>query len=298
VTPATRPTIVVTGAQGQVGSELVRCLAPLGEVVATDRATLDLARPEAIAATLRAVKPALVVNAGAYTAVDRAEAERDAAYAINATAPGVLAEEAKRCGAVLIHYSTDYVFDGGATRPYREDDPVGPQTVYGASKLAGERAIAAAGGHAVVFRTSWVYGLHGKNFLLTIRRLAAERDELRVVADQQGVPNWSRALAEATARVVAAGLPALRERAGLYHLSAAGATTWHEFARAIVGPPPPTVVPITTAEYPTPARRPAYSVLDATRFGHVFGFRLPGWREMLASCLASAGGPGRVPAAG
>jgi len=217
-----RATILVTGTQGQIGFELARLLLPHGDVVATDRATLDLADPDAIVAAVRGVKPALIVNAGAYTAVDRAETEAALAHAVNGRAPGIFAEEAKRLGAVLIHYSTDYVFDGTQTSPYPEDAPTGPQNVYGASKLEGERAIAAAGAHALVLRTSWVYGLRGRNFLLTIRRLAAERDELAVVADQFGVPNWSRTLAEATARIVGTGLPALAARCGLYHLSCTG----------------------------------------------------------------------------
>jgi dTDP-4-dehydrorhamnose reductase len=257
-------------------------------VVAADRTTLDLASPDAIVATMRAVKPAIVVNAAAYTAVDRAERERDAAFAVNATAPGILAEEAKRLGALLIHYSTDYVFDGAATQPYHEDDATGPLSVYGASKLDGERAIAASGAAALVFRTSWVYGLTGSNFLLTIRRLAAERDELAIVNDQRGVPNWSRALARATARVLALGSAALRERAGLYHLSSRGDTTWYGFACAIVGDVQrPRVRPITTAQYPTPARRPAYGVLATTRFERTFGFALPPWRDALGECLDS-----------
>ena len=197
------------------------------------------------------------------------------ASAVNGRAPGILADEAKRDGAVLIHYSTDYVFDGARATPYPEEAPTAPLNVYGATKLEGERAIAAVGGHALVFRTSWVYGLRGRNFLLTVRRLAAERDELSIVADQIGVPNWSRALAEATVRVVGAGLPAAAERAGLYHLSAAGRASWYEFARAIVGDAQrPRVVPITTAEYPTPARRPAYGVLATQRFETTFGFAL------------------------
>ena len=202
-----RPTILVTGAHGQIGYELVRLLAPHGDVVAADRGMLDLADPDAIVAVVRGTKPALIVNAGAYTAVDRAETEVAPAHAVNGRAPGILAEEAKRLGAVLIHYSTDYVFDGTRATPYPEDAPPAPLNVYGASKLEGERAIAAAGAHALVLRTSWVYGLRGGNFLLTIRRLAAERDELRIVADQIGVPNWSRTLAAATARIVGAGLP-------------------------------------------------------------------------------------------
>jgi len=289
-----RPTILVTGAQGQIGYELVRLLAPHGDVVATDRATLDLADPDAIVAAVRRAKPALIVNAGAYTAVDLAEREPALARAINGRAPGILGEEAKRLGAVLIHYSTDYVFDGTRTTPYPEDAPAAPQNAYGASKLEGERAIVASGAHALVLRTSWVYGLRGRNFLLTIRRLAAEREEITVVADQTGVPNWSRVLAAATVRIVGAGLPAVAERAGLYHLSCTGQASWYDFARAILGDAPrPRIVPITTAEYPTPARRPAYGVLATSRFTATFGFTLPDWREALASCVASPAAPPR-----
>ena len=280
--------ILVTGANGQVGFELAHWLRPYGRVVAIDSDTLDLADADAIARTMRELSPALVVNAAAYTAVDQAEKERDLAFAINAAAPGVLAEEARRVGATLIPYSTDYVFDGAAREPYDEDAPTGPLCVYGASKLEGERRIAASGAAALVFRTSWVYGLRGRNFLLTIRRLAAERDELRIVADQTGVPNWCRALARATARVVAGGLPAMRERAGLYHLSSSGPATWYEFARAIVGDVPrPRVTPIATADYPTPARRPAYGVLATAKFERTFGFALPNWRDAFVECLAS-----------
>ena len=283
-----RPTILVTGAQGQIGYELVRLLAPHGDVVAADRTTLDLADPDAIVAVVRRAKPALIVNAGAYTAVDLAERESALARAINGRAPGILAEEAKRLGAVLIHYSTDYVFDGTRTTPYPEDAPTAPQNVYGVSKLEGERAIAAAGAHALVFRTSWVYGLRGRNFLLTIRRLAAEREEITIVADQIGVPNWSCALAAATVRIVGTGLPAVAARSGLYHLSCTGQASWYDFARAIVGDAPrPRVVPITTVEFPTPARRPAYGVLATARFEATFGFTLPDWRHALASCVAS-----------
>jgi dTDP-4-dehydrorhamnose reductase len=289
-----RPTILVTGAQGQVGFELIPLLARYGDVVATDRAKLDLADADAIIEAMRDAKPALVVNAGAYTAVDRAETESALAHAVNGRAPGILAEEAKRLGALLIHYSTDYVFDGLATTPYAEAAPTAPANVYGASKLYGERAIAATGAHALIFRTSWVYGLRGKNFLLTIRRLAAERDELAIVADQIGVPNWCRALAEATARIVAAGLPAAVERTGLYHLSSSGAASWYDFACAIIGAAPgPRIVPIATTQYPTPARRPAYGVLGTARFEATFGFALPDWHEVLARCVASPADPAR-----
>jgi len=282
------PTILVTGANGQLGFELARVLAPCGTIVTTDRASLDLADVDSIAATVRAAKPALIVNAAAYTAVDRAQTERDLAHAINGRAPDVLAEEARRIGATLIHYSTDYVFDGHARTPYAEDAPTAPLNVYGESKLAGERAIATSGAHALVFRTSWVYGLRGKNFLLTIRKLAAERDELAIVADQTGVPNWCRALARATRRVVDLGLPKLTERAGLYHMSSTGSATWFEFARAIVGDSErPRLKPITTADFPTPAQRPAYGVLSTAKFERTFGFALPPWRDALAQCVTS-----------
>jgi dTDP-4-dehydrorhamnose reductase len=283
------PTILVTGANGQLGFELARLLAPCGTIVATDRASLDLTDPDAIVAVVRAARPALIVNAAAYTAVDQAEREPEAAYAINARAPGVLADEAKRSGALLIHYSTDYVFDGTAGSPYDEDAPTGPLGVYGASKLEGERAVAASNARALVFRTSWVYGLRGRNFLLTIRRLAAERDELRIVDDQTGVPNWSRALARATRRVVDLGLAGIAQRTGLYHMSSTGAATWFEFARAIVGDAArPRVTPIATKDYPTPARRPAYAVLATAKFERTFGFALPSWRDALSQCMSSA----------
>ncbi|CAG0963690.1 dTDP-4-dehydrorhamnose reductase [Burkholderiales bacterium] len=280
--------ILVTGAAGQLGCELVHALAPLGEVVGVDRAQLDLADPGAIVATVRRVKPALIVNAGAYTSVDLAEKEPALAEAVNGVAPGVLAEEAKRAGALLVHWSTDYVFDGAAGAPYDEDAPARPLSSYGRSKLAGERAVAASGARALVFRTSWVYGRRGRNFLLTMQRLAAERPEIRVVDDQTGVPNWCRDLARATARLASHGLPWLAERGGLYHMSARGSTTWYGFARAILaGVASARVVPITSAEYPTPARRPAYGVLGTARFERTFGFALPDWHTSLAECLAS-----------
>ncbi len=283
-----RPTILVTGARGQLGAELAVSLAPLGRVIATDRTTLDLADASAVAGAVRSAKPALIVNAGAYTNVDLAERESALADAVNGVAPGVLADEAAKLGAVLIHYSTDYVFDGTARRPYDEDDPVAPLSAYGRSKLAGERAVLESRAKSLVLRTSWVYGLSGRNFLLTMRRLAAERPEIRVVDDQTGTPNWCRELARATARLVGEGLPRLVDRAGLYHLSARGATTWYGFARAILADRPSVrVVPITTAEYPTPARRPAWGVLSTARFERTFGFALPEWRTSLAECVGS-----------
>lgn len=285
----TRPVILLTGAAGQLGFELAPLLTAHGEVEALDRAALDLADADAVAAAVRRVRPQIIVNAAGYTAVDRAESEPALADAINARAPAVLAEEAKRLDALLIHYSTDYVFDGNSTEPYREEDQANPLNVYGSSKLAGERAIRAAGVAHLILRTSWIYGLHGQNFLLTMRRLAATRDELRVVADQFGVPNWSRALAQATASLVSRGPAALAKKTGIYHLSGRGRASWFDFARAIFdGADRPRVVPITTAEYPTPARRPASAVLATDKFEAAFGFALPDWHEMLAACKAAA----------
>ena len=285
----TRPTILVTGANGQLGYEIARLLPAHGEVTALDRSRLDLADVDAIRATVEAIRPQLIVNAAAYTAVDQAEREQQVAEAINARAAGVLAEEAKRRDAVLIHFSTDYVFDGGASKPYDEQAPTRPLNAYGRSKLHGEQAILATGAAAITLRTSWVYARRGHNFLLTMRRLGAQRDQLRIVADQFGVPNWSRQLAEATTAIVADGLPALAARAGLYHLSGHGQASWFEFAQAIFGDATrPSLVPITSAEYPTPAVRPAFTVLATAKFEQAFGFGLPHWRDTLRRCLAAA----------
>lgn len=294
VAPSGHPTILLTGAAGQLGRELAAALAARGHVVACDRSALDLADTAAIARAVRDVAPQWIVNAGAYTAVDRAESETELAFAINGRAPGVLAEEARRTSAVLVHYSTDYVFDGTRATPYQEADAPNPVNVYGASKLAGERAIVAAGATALTLRTSWVYSRQGQNFLTTMQRLASQRDEVRVVADQTGVPNWTRALADATATLVGRGTEYVAERAGLYHLSAGGHATWYEFACAILADAPRVrVSPIGTAEYPTPARRPAYGVLDTTRFSRAFGLSLPDWQTLLRECLASDAEPPR-----
>ncbi len=290
------PRILVTGPTGQVGWELCRTLSPLGEVVALGRATrpvLDLADPKGIAATVREVRPDLIVNAAAYTAVDKAEEERTLAMTVNGESPGVLAEEAKRLGIPLIHYSTDYVFDGSKGTPYTEEDEPAPINVYGESKLAGERAVEAVGGACLVLRTSWVYGVRGKNFLLTMRRLAREREVLKVVEDQRGSPTWSLVIAEATALIVArTGLRGLADHAGLYHLAAAGETSWHGFATAIVenerlvgGCAVRRVEPIPTSAFPTPARRPLYSLLDCGRLERTFDVHMPRWERSLALCL-------------
>lgn len=282
---------MLTGAGGQLGRELAAALAPCGSLIACDHAALDLRDHRAIARVVRDASPQFIVNAAAYTAVDRAESERDVAFAINGDAPGVLACEALRVGAVLIHYSTDYVFDGRGLLPYDEEVPVNPVNVYGASKRAGEEAIARSGAAALTLRTSWVYGRHGQNFFVTMRRLATQRDEIRVVADQHGVPNWTRALAEATATLVRRGHDDLVQNAGLYHLSASGATTWWQFARAILADTSVRVTPIASSEYPTPARRPAYGVLDSARFARAFGFALPDWETMLAQCVHAPAEP-------
>ncbi|MGD9954293.1 MAG: dTDP-4-dehydrorhamnose reductase, partial [Burkholderiales bacterium] len=275
--------------------ELVRELAPLGELRALDHGALDLADPDALVAACRDFRPGLIVNAAAYTAVDRAEGEPEAAEAVNARAPGILAGEAKRLGGVLVHYSTDYVFDGRKRTPYREDDPTGPLNAYGRTKLAGERAIAASGCRHLVLRTSWVYGPRGRNFLATMLALAATREELRVVDDQRGAPTTSPFLAQATVRALRA-IPDEGVASGIYHLSAAGETTWAGFASAIFaraaarpGFRAPRVVPIPSSAYPTPARRPRYSVLSSRKFTRTFGFAPPSWEAQLDDCFARLG---------
>ena len=275
--------ILLTGANGQVGRELQRTLAPLGKVRALDRQALDLTRMDAIRAAIRDQKPELVVNAAAYTAVDQAEAEPDLAMLINGQAPGVMAEEAKRLGALLVHYSTDYVFNGAKPDPYTEEDEPAPINAYGRSKLAGERAIQASGCRHLIFRTSWVYGLSGRNFLRTIRRLAGEKEELSIVADQIGAPTWSRMIAEASALALRGDPPT-----GLYHMTSAGAASWHGFARAILDAQDwrGKLVPIKTRDYPTPASRPANSRLDNGKLAADFGLVLPEWRDALELCLA------------
>jgi len=293
-----RMRILLTGKTGQIGWELERELAGLGEVTATGRQELDLSQADQIRACVRRVRPDLIVNAAAYTAVDQAEKEPDLAMAINGAAPGIFAEEAQKSGAVMIHYSTDYVFNGEKnTGPYVEDDPPGPMSVYGQTKLAGELAIAKQEIPHLILRTSWIYGLRGKNFLQTILRLAKEREELRIVNDQTGSPTWCRSVATATRRIVArlsassAGknISSLKSVSGVYHLSCAGETSWHGFARAIVDSakfdPPPRVVPIPTSEYPTPARRPRYSVLSNAKVQRVLEIELPNWKEALQQCL-------------
>lgn len=288
----TKPRILLTGSKGQVGRALQQTLAQLGQVTALDRHALDLADRDAICKTVRECRPELIINAAAYTAVDRAETEADLAMAVNGIAPGVLAEEAKRLGAQLVHYSTDYVFDGSKPTPYTEADIPNPLNVYGKTKLAGEQAIRATGVAHHILRTSWVYAAEGANFLNTMLRLAKERPELRIVDDQTGAPTWARAIAELTTQILSAGLRGEDPRHGLYHLTATGAVTWFGFAQAILaevqktpGRAVPRLIPITTAEYPLPARRPANSRLDTSRLTETFGIRPAPWQEMLAQCL-------------
>ncbi|MBS4095631.1 MAG: dTDP-4-dehydrorhamnose reductase [Sulfuricella sp.] len=282
--------ILVTGKNGQVGWELQRTLAPLGEAVAVDRATLDLRNPDSIRAVIREVKPHLIVNPAAYTAVDKAESEPDVAQAVNGVAPGIMAEEAKRLGAVLVHYSTDYVFDGSKPVAYVEDDPTCPLNVYGRTKLAGEDAVRAVGVPHLILRTSWVYGVRGKNFLLTILRLAKDRDELKIVADQIGAPTWSRLIAETTAQIVAQRVKGLQELSGIYNFTAAGNTSWHGFASAIIESAgldkQPRLLPIPTSEYPLPAARPKNSVLSNDKLRREFGVSMPDWRTGLELAMA------------
>jgi dTDP-4-dehydrorhamnose reductase len=277
--------ILLTGKNGQVGWELARALPAIGTVSAFDRTSLDLSQPDQIVARVREVRPDLIVNAAAYTAVDGAESEPDVAGRVNGAAPGVLAEEAKRLGALLVHYSTDYVFDGAQPAPYVETDTPSPINAYGRSKLEGERAIQASGCRHLILRTSWVYGLRGSNFLLTILRLARERPELRVVDDQVGTPTWSRDIAGATVRL--AGLAAARGDGGLFHLVAAGATSWFGFAREILasrGIATP-VRAIRTSDFPTAAKRPANSRLCADLMREHWGIALPEWRSSMLGCL-------------
>jgi len=291
--------ILLTGKTGQIGFELQRSLAAIGQVVAFDRAELDLSSVDAIRAKVREVQPQIIVNAAAYTAVDKAESEPDLAMQVNGVAPGIMAREAKRFGALLVHYSTDYVFDGRKATAYVETDATHPLGVYGETKLAGERAIEAVGGAHLILRTSWVYAARGHNFLRTILRLARERTELRIVNDQIGAPTWARTIAEITARILASnggGLYQLREKSSLYHLTAAGATSWYGFAEAILaeakgvlGNAVPSLIPIPASEYPTPARRPANSRLDNAKLTSAFGLTPPPWDEMLKSCIHEMG---------
>ena len=287
-------TILVTGGSGQVGGAAVRALVGLGTVIAPGRDRLGLASAESIRAIMREVQPRWVVNAAAHTAVDRAENEPELAFALNADAPRVIGEEARKIGAAVIHFSTDYVFDGSKATPYVESDATGPLNVYGKSKLAGEQALAQTGATHFIFRTSWVYGATGKNFLLSILRMAREREVLRIVADQHGAPTWSEDLARLTAHVIRRVDASDAGRvSGVYHAGGSGETTWFGFAsaaaEALKRREPAAnlarVEAISTADYPTPARRPANSRLNCAKLKRVFGWRMMDWRESLEAVM-------------
>jgi dTDP-4-dehydrorhamnose reductase len=290
------PVILVIGKIGQVGWELRRTLAPLARVVAVDYPDIDLTHPDSVIKWTREVRPQVIVNAAAYTAVDKAETELEKCHQINGLAPGLLAEEAKRLSALMVHYSTDYVFDGTKTTPYTEEDAPNPLGAYGRAKLAGDQAVLQVDGQHLIFRLCWVYGARGQNFLLTMMRLAREREKLRVVRDQFGCPTWSRLIAETTALAVQKVLSHRDPGAfkGVYHLAASGHTNWHGFAQAIIQLMPAegkkclTVEPITTQEYPLPAKRPAYSVLSCDKLQRTFGLQLPDWQESLRHVLEPA----------
>jgi dTDP-4-dehydrorhamnose reductase len=290
--------LMVTGANGQIGWELRRSLAALGSVTALDRSQCDLSQLSLLPDIVRGLKPDVIVNAAAYTAVDDAERDETLATIVNGAAVGILAQEAARTGALFIHYSTDYVFDGRKAGPYAEDDPPCPISAYGRSKLAGEAATRQAGGSWLVLRTSWVYGVRGRNFLRTMLALMRERDELQIVADQIGAPTWAAEIADATAAVIESAAHERTEgrfASGLFHLTASGATSWHGFAAAILNGaahnallaarPAPRLVPVTSKDYPRPATRPENSRLAGRRLRQRFGIALPDWEQGLSLCL-------------
>jgi dTDP-4-dehydrorhamnose reductase len=281
--------LLLFGGNGQVGRALQSCATLADELTVATRRDCDLTDAESVRNVVRRVRPDVIVNAAAYTAVDKAESDRENCFAVNAVAPAAMAAEAAALRARLVHYSTDYVFDGSKATPYAEEDVIGPRNVYGASKLEGERRIAEAGGEFVILRTSWVYSNHGTNFLKTMLRLRTERPELRIVADQHGAPTSADAIADATQRILRR-TDAGDWRSGVYHMTAGGATTWYGFAKAIfarAGEPTPSLVAIDTAEYPTSAARPANSVLSNEKFAAHFGFRLLEWEQQLDAVMAA-----------
>ncbi len=296
VADTTRPRILLTGCNGQVGWDLQRTLAPVGDVAAVDLPEIDFCDVAALRALVGQIKPDIIVNPAAYTAVDRAESEPELAQAVNGEAPGVLAREAARLGIPMVHYSTDYVFDGENAEPYDEEDETDPRSAYGRSKLAGEQAVQRSGANHVILRLAWVFAMRGGNFVLTMMRLAKERSELRVVNDQRGAPSWSRTIAEASALVVWRLLHEGRSvPSGIYHLPSRGTTTWFDFAKAIfeIGrgvlfDDVPNVLPISSSEFPTPAPRPANSVLSGEKIARQLKISLPGWEEQLAFAMKDA----------
>ena len=286
--------ILITGSTGQLARELQLELAGAGKLLALGHNALDLAIPEQIREQVRLLRPDLIINAAAYTAVDPAESHRELAFAVNALGPQVLAEEAARLGVPLIHYSTDYVFDGRKAEPYSEADVPQPLSVYGASKLAGEQAIQAVGGEYLILRTSWVYSQHGKNFLLTMQRLLQERDALSVVSDEIGAPTWAATIARTTAEMVRKRSAGEAGPSGLYHLTASGETSWYGFACSIAeqlrqqGRLRAEITPILSKDYPTAAQRPLNSRLNCARLQQDWGIRLPDWETALHECLAQS----------
>ncbi len=290
-----QPKILLFGKVGQVGWELRRTLAPMSRLTCVDYPEVDLTRPESIRKWIQDTDPEIIVNAAAYTAVDKAETETAPAMKINAEAPGVMAAEAKRRGNLLVHYSTDYVFDGAKTTPYVEEDAPNPLGAYGRTKLAGDQAILQSGCDHLIFRLCWVYGARGGNFMLTMMRLAREREKLRVVRDQIGCPTWSRMIAETTAQALlqVRHREQAAARSGVYHLCSSGQTSWHGFAQAIIELMPAEgkkcreIEAIPASEYPTPTKRPAYSVMSCAKLERVFGLRLPDWQESLRQVLES-----------
>lgn len=285
--------ILLFGRDGQLGTALSACLSPLGKLHAYDRAELDLTDLKQLEHTIAEARPRIIVNAAAYTAVDQAESEVEPARALNAVAPGVMAEAARKVGALLVHYSTDYVFDGNADTPYKEEHAPNPQNIYGKTKLEGERAIADADGTHLIIRTAWLYSWHGKNFLKTILRLAQERGALKVVDDQTGGPTYAPLVAQATVKMLVNFLAAPDSgKTGLFHMTCQGEATWYSFSKKIIELYNKIKVkldPISTADYPTPARRPMYSVLDNTKLARVYGIRLPHWEDALTQCMAAYG---------
>lgn len=287
------PKILLFGRIGQVGWELRRTLAPMSQLVGVDYPDVDFTMPDTIRRAITDASPDIIINAAAFTAVDKAETETALANKINAAAPVVMAEEARRRGALLVHYSTDYVFDGTKNTPYVETDPPNPLSAYGRGKLAADEAIRQSGCDHLIFRLCWVYGARGANFMLTMQRLAREREKLRVVADQVGCPTWSRLIAETTAHALrfVRSPDEAHSLSGTYHLASSGHTSWHGFATAIIELLPPEarkcreVEAITSAEYPTTTRRPAYSVLSCAKLEQTFGLRLPDWRESLCQVV-------------
>jgi dTDP-4-dehydrorhamnose reductase len=290
--------ILLTGKNGQVGGELNQSLSTLGTVIAMGRDQMDLSQPETLGSVIQEVRPDVIINAAAYTAVDKAESEAELAMTVNGIAPGVIAQEAKKAGAGMIHYSTDYVFDGNATSPYEEEDPTGPLSIYGKSKLMGEEGVIEAGIPHIILRTSGVYGLRGNNFLLTMQKLAKTRKQIKVVDDQTGAPTWSRTIAEATTRILELSF---KERGtnskvfshtGIFNMSCGGQTTWFGFAKKLLELSglikDIELLPIPTSEYPTPAVRPKNSLLSNKKLIQAFHHEMPHWQDALQECLNSA----------